>query len=96
MTTAHGTVRQGMDWFTANTSAGEFTVNTYAAYRYRFRSDDNYWYDAHGPALGLELNRSPFSLGIDYMRQHNPRRSTTEDRYGLYLTWYFDWNLRPE
>ncbi|MBE0510564.1 MAG: hypothetical protein IBX49_07530 [Gammaproteobacteria bacterium] len=96
ITTARGFVRQGMDWFTADTWAGEITLNTYAAYRYRLRTRDAFWYNAHGPAIGVELNRSPFSLGIDYMRQYNPRRSTAEHRYGIYLTWYYDWNLRPE
>lgn len=95
-TTARGFVRQGMDWFTADTWAGEITLNTYAAYRYRLRTREAFWYNAHGPAIGIELNRSPFSLGMDYMRQYNPRRGTAENRYGIYLTWYYDWNLRPE
>ncbi len=95
-TTARGFVRQGMDWFTSITAVGEVTLNSYAAYRFRFRTEDNYWYDAHGPAIGLELQRSPFSLGLEYMWQVNPRRDTSESIYGLYLTWYYDWDLTPE
>ncbi|MFO7593760.1 MAG: hypothetical protein R6X15_06930 [Pseudomonadota bacterium] len=94
-TAARGFVRQGMDWFTSITDVGELTLNTYAAYRFRFRTENNYWYDAHGPAVGIELQREPFTLGADYMWQTNPERDTREHRYSLYLTWYYDWNLRP-
>lgn len=95
-TTARGFVRQGMDWFTSLTKAGELTLNTYAAYRFRFRTENEYWYNAHGPAVGIELQRPPFTLGADYMWQINSERDTEEARYGIYLTWYYDWNLRPE
>ncbi|MFO7594032.1 MAG: hypothetical protein R6X15_08335, partial [Pseudomonadota bacterium] len=41
-TAARGFVRQGMDWFTSITDVGELTLNTYAAYRFRFRTENNY------------------------------------------------------
>jgi hypothetical protein len=93
-----GWVNQGIDWFTL---PGGFVFATYAEYRYRTRTKLEDFYDARGPAVGLEFKKPLFRLGADYYRQHDPalKDPLLEKRskgLELYATWYVDWDLRKK
>jgi hypothetical protein len=88
-----GWINQGIDWFTL---PGGITFNTYAEYRYRERSRQNDFYNAQGPAVGLEFKKSIFKAGMDYYWENLPRfpggggRSHNRE---FYLTGYYGWDV---
>lgn len=90
-----GWINQGIDW---TTLPGGVVLNTFAEYRYRARSCQREYYDAQGPALGLELKKDFLRLGVGYYRETmpsypgGPRRSATSE---LYLAGYRAWDLVP-
>ncbi len=89
-----GWINQGIDWFTI---PGDITFNTYAEYRYRAQTKQFEYYDAQGPAVGLEFKKSYFKLGADYYWQEYPRwpgGTLRSDYLEIYLTWYIDWDLK--
>ncbi len=87
---AMGFVNQGIDWFTL---PGGAVVNTYVEYRYRGRTKEKLYYNSNGPAIGLELRKSYFTVGIDYYRERFPKLNETSNNRSLYGTWYYDWQL---
>jgi len=87
---AQGYLNQGIDWITV---PGGITVNTFAEFRYRGRSKNKTFYNAYGPALGLELQRSPLKLGVDYYWERFPELSESSNRVQYYLGWYYEWDL---
>lgn len=91
-TTVSGSINQGIDWLTL---PGNIMLNTFAEYRFSLRTRDNLYYNAHGPAAGVELQKPPFKAGIEYYREDNPERHLVIPRTSLYLRWYFDWDLKP-
>ncbi len=86
-----GYVNQGIDWVTL---PGDLTVNTFAELRYRFRENNKEFFNAYGPAVGLELRRSPWHLGVDYYWERYPELEETSNRLQFYLSWYYDWDLK--
>jgi tetratricopeptide (TPR) repeat protein len=88
-----GYLNQGIDWFTL---PGGITFNTYGEYRFGFRTKDTLYYNAHGPAVGFEFQRKPFTLGFNAYWQLYPERSLMDRQIGAYLRWYLDWDLKPE
>ncbi len=86
-----GFVNQGIDWITI---PGDLTVNTFAELRYRFRENNKEFFNAYGPAVGLELRRSPFHLGVSYYWERYPEVQETSNRVQFYLSWYYDWDLK--
>ena len=89
-TTVQFFINQGIDWFTL---PGDITFNTYIEPRFSYRSDDADYYNSLGPAVGIELQRSPFRLGMDYYREYFTERKVWEPTWRLYLTWYYNWRL---
>lgn len=88
-----GFINQGIDWFTL---PGGITLNTYAEYRFSFRTKDNFWYNSHGPALGVELQKTPFKFGMDYFWENYTEQNVTYKTWRVYFTWYYDWDLKPK
>lgn len=86
-----GYVSQGVDWFTFS---DDITLNTSVSYRFRFRDLDNESYDAHGPSIAVELQKIPFTLGLDYSWSISPPLGTTEQVLGIYFSWYYEWDLK--
>ena len=86
-----GYVNQGIDW---TTLPGGITFNTFAEFRYRLRTENNDFYNAYGPALGIELRKYIFKLGADYYWQRFPGLSEWDNKFQIYLTWYYDWDLK--
>lgn len=82
---SQGWVRQGVRWPALPGGVG---VQTAAAYRWRLRTENRRFYDAHGPGLTLELDKSFLNLGLDVAWQRYPRLNRTEDRRELFLGWY--------
>lgn len=81
-------VNQGIDWVKL---PGDIMLNTFAEYRYSSRTRDKRYFDASGPALGIELKKSPFRLGAEYYSQNYPEQDKTYIIREAYLTWYNDW-----
>ncbi|MBI4665580.1 MAG: hypothetical protein HY751_04125 [Nitrospinae bacterium] len=86
-----GFINQGIDWIIL---PGDIAVNTYAEYRHRSRNENQKYYDAGGPAVGLELRKSPVRLGVDYYWERLPVLGESSERAQIYFGWYFDWNLK--
>jgi hypothetical protein len=88
-----GWINQGIDW---TTLPGGIIFNTFAEYRYRERTKQFQFYDAQGPAAGIEFKKSVFRLGLDYYWESDPELQGRRNfgYYELYLTWYIDWDLK--
>jgi hypothetical protein len=92
-TSLSGYVNQGIDWFTL---PGAITFNTYAEYRLSFTTRDTLFYNSHGPAIGFEFQKKPFTLGANYVWQMYPERGLIDRQAGFYLRWFYDWDLKPD
>ena len=88
---AMGYINQGIDWARL---PGAITFNTFAEFRYRFRSDNKEFYNAYSGATGIEFKRSPFHLGMDYVWERFPAEGEQSNKVQYYLTWYYDWDLK--
>jgi hypothetical protein len=89
-TTVQFFINQGVDWFQL---PGDITFNTYFEPRFSYRSRDADYYNSLGPAIGMELQRSPFKLGTDYYWEYFTERKVWDRTWRLYLTWYYNWRL---
>ncbi len=87
---AIGYLNQRVDWIVL---PGHITLNTFAEFRYRLRSRNNDFYNAYGPAIGVELRQSVFRLGADYFWERYPGLNETDSKVQFYLTWFVDWDL---
>lgn len=85
---AMGNVNQGIDW---TRLSGDILLNTFVEYRYRTRSKLQEYYDAGGPAVGVELKKSFLRLGVDYYWERLPVRDENFQNREFYLSWYYDW-----
>jgi hypothetical protein len=92
-TSVTGYINQGIDWLTL---PGEITFNTYAEYHLSSRSKDSQFYNSHGPLVGMEFQKKPFSLGVSYFWQMFPELGTVDRQATAYLRWYYDWDLKPK
>jgi hypothetical protein len=88
-----GWLSQGIDWFSL---PEEIVFRTQGTYRWRFRTENELYYNAHGPAVGIELSRRSVQLGFDYSWMTYPSLGTTTNNWEAYLTWYFDWDLKKK
>jgi hypothetical protein len=86
-----GWVSQAVEWFSL---PGDVVFRTLAIYRWRFRSKNEQYFDAHGPGLGIELGHKTVDLGLEYSWQRYPKLNTSTNDWHLYLTWYFGWDLK--
>jgi hypothetical protein len=44
----------------------------------------------------MELQKPPFALGVDYSWKWNRHTNVTTKGVGVYLNWYYGWDLKPE
>ena len=65
----NGWINQGIDWVKL---PGDIIFNTYIEYRYKAREKQDDYYNVYGPAIGLELKKSDFRLGMDYYWEKYP------------------------
>ncbi|MBI4386370.1 MAG: hypothetical protein HY551_03210 [Elusimicrobia bacterium] len=88
---AQGFVAQGVEWFRM---PGDIVFRTLASYRWRFRSENRQYYNTHGPAVGVELGRKTVDVGVEFIWRRYPELPRSSRDFQLYLTWYFDWDLK--
>ncbi len=86
-----GHVEQGV---TIAMLPGEIPVNAMAKYYWRLRQYNKPYYNAYGPATGIELVKGPFTAGAEYFWQHYPQPSTQNNNAFFYLRWYYEWDLK--
>ncbi len=86
-----GYINQGIDW---TTLPGGFKFNTFAEFRYRLRSLNNEFFNAYGPAIGLQFKKSYFKFGMDYYWERYPMLSESTNKLQYFVNWYYDWNLK--
>ncbi len=87
---AMGYVNQGIDWLRL---PGGVMFNTFAEFRFRGREKNTRFYDASGPAVGVELRKWMFRAGADYYWQRYPGLKLTSNHMQYYVTWYYSWDL---
>ncbi len=92
-TTAMGMVNQGIDWLAL---PGNIILNSFGEFRFNLRTRDYVYYNSYGPAVGTELQKSPFRAGVEYYWEHDPGQHLIIPRVTLYLRWYYDWDLKPK
>lgn len=90
-TGSQGWVKQGADWFSFG---GGWVLNTFAAYNWRLRSRNRTYYDALGPSLGVNISRGGMDLGLEYLWQRFPKLGVSTKTAGIYLKWYYSWDLK--
>lgn len=88
---AMGFVNQGIDWAVL---PGDVVFNTFAEYRHRSRTRNKDYYDAEGPAIGIEFRKSYFRFGIDYYWERFTALGESSNKFQYYVTWFYDWNLK--
>ena len=86
-----GWVKQGVRWLELPHEAG---LVAFASYNWRLRSLNHQYYNSHGPSLGVEVSQRYASLGIEYDWRAFPALNRSTRSLQLYLTWYFDWDLK--
>jgi len=87
---AMGFINQGIDWVKL---PGGITLNTFLEFRYRLRNENRDFYNAYGEAVGLELKKPPFRLGVDYYWERFPNLGERSNKLQFYLSWFYDWDL---
>ena len=66
-------------------------LRTYGELSYRTRSKDFNYYDLFGHSLGIELKKSIFRLGAEYVSEQYTTRNKLDTGPHLFLGWYHDW-----
>ncbi len=61
---------------------------------WRFRAQNDLYYNVHGPSAGIELGRDPLNLGVEYAWQHYTSLNENTYSFRAYLTLFFDWDLK--
>ena len=87
-----GWVKQGVDW---TTLPGDINFNTYVEYGLRARNKKETYFNAQGPAVGLEFSKSYFSAGIDYYWVDFPKQNLQDEGYEYTLGWYYSKDIEP-
>ena len=87
---AIGHINQGIDWITL---PGDFTLNTFVEFRYRFRSENKRFYNVFGEAIGVQLKKRYFDIGINYLWERFPNLVGNSNNVQYYLNWYYGWDL---
>lgn len=80
-----GNLNQGIRWFTL---PGGIVTTTYAAYRWRLREKNHAFFNAHGPATGLQFTFDVFNFGGDYEWQRYSALGTSTKNFSLFVNWY--------
>ncbi|MBI5814190.1 MAG: hypothetical protein HZB29_01110 [Nitrospinae bacterium] len=88
-----GFVNQGIQLVTL---PGDIKVVSYAEYRHRSRNKNQDYFDAGGPAVGLELRKGFFNVGVDYYWQRLPVLGVSSNRAQAYVGWFITWDANPE
>lgn len=88
-----GFINQGIQWITL---PGDIALVTYAEYRYRSRTKNPLYYDAGGPAVGLELSKGFFKAGVDYYWERFSVLGQDSNRAQAYLGWYIYWTANKD
>jgi uncharacterized protein YegP (UPF0339 family) len=86
-----GKVRQG---FLIRRFAKSIELTTFGAYRWRFRTKNRRFFNAHGPAVGIALDFGNVDLTVDYSWLTYPELSRKTNSAQFHLGWYFDWDLK--
>lgn len=86
---AQGYIKQGIDWVNINS----YKLNTFGSLQYRFRTDNNDFYNAFGPALGLEIKKGPFNMGVQYFWERFNELGISDDKVQFFLNWWHGWDL---
>jgi hypothetical protein len=88
-----GNVSQGIDWFEIG---GGVVVNTFAEYRYRARERNNLYYDAQGPAVGIQLKWEWLQMGYDVYWERFPELEESYTNKEYFITGYYDWEFESD
>lgn len=87
---AMGYVNQGIDWIKL---PGDVILNTFVELRHRSRTRNKPYYDAEGPAAGVEFKKSFLRAGADYYWERYPALHQSSERLEYYVSWYYYWDL---
>lgn len=78
-------IRQGVTWAKL---PGDIPLETYGYYRWRSRGENRLYYDAHGPAVSVEISKAFASLGADFYWQNFPELHRQENHQEIFAGWY--------
>ena len=81
-------INQGVDWIKL---PWDVMLRTYGEIYYRTRSNDFTYYDLVGKSVGIELDKSIFKLGVEYVSEQYTTQSKSDSGSHLFLGWYHDW-----
>ncbi len=86
---AQGYIKQGIDWFKTD----GYKLNTFVSFQYRFRTDNNDYYNAFGPSVGAELKKGAFNLGIQYFWERFNELQRSDEKVQFFVNWWYGWDL---
>ena len=86
---AQGYLKQGIDWITIH----HYQLDTFAALHYRFRTDNSDYYNAFGPALGVELKKGPVNIGVQYYWERFTELHRSNNQLQVFVNWWYGWDL---
>ena len=90
---SQGWIKQRVDWCSLGS---RWLFNTYGAFNWRLRAENQTFYDANGPSLGLAFSRDGLDLGMEYLWQYFPRLRTTTRTLNIFLSWFYGWDLKKK
>ena len=88
---AQGWISQGIDWYRF---PGGVVLDTQGTYYFRYRSENRPFYDTQGPSLGVSLNWQFLTAGWEYRWSDYPELHQNAKENRVYLTWYYNWDLK--
>ncbi len=85
-----GFINQGIDWMKFKNG---LILSTFAEYRWRYKLVNNAYFDANGPAVGIDVRKDFYNFGVDYFWQWLPTwpyppGPQMDERLQVYITIY--------
>ncbi|HAS17083.1 MAG: hypothetical protein A2035_03060 [Nitrospirae bacterium GWA2_42_11] len=86
---AQGYIKQGIDWITIK----HYQLDSFASLHYRFRTDNNEYFNTFGPALGIEIKKGPVNIGVQYFWERFTELQESDEQLQFFVNWWYGWDL---
>jgi len=87
-----GFLQQGVDWVRLPYAG---PLRTFGSYRWRFRTENERFFNMHAVAVGVEARPGPVSVGVEQVWRRFPELDRDTDDMAVYLSYYLAWKLGP-
>jgi len=71
-----------------------FRAGVYAAYNWRLRTRNDYYYNMHGPSAGVSVGNGVMSVGAEYALSSYTEKRTDTKSLNMYFRMFQPWDLK--